>query len=480
MSGSPASSCDRSRDPAAPRITCLATQAGHAGGAAIAMERLATAMRSAGAVVEVVTRADMPPPPPAARRCERLVRRGIRRHRTPRSNTLFSADWPAWDVAAHPQVAAADLVNVHWVAGFIAAAGLRRLLEAGRPVAWTLHDMRPFTGGCHYTSGCDGFVTGCGACPQLAAPLHSLPERSLARARRRLAGLPLTFIAPSRWLAGELVRSQVFDAESHRVLVIPNGIDLERYVPGDRPAARRRLGLTAEGLAILLGSVSLDERRKGAGLAAEAVARAAAELARRGRAAPPVVVTYGSGTITIPGVTCRHLGPLDEAGVLEALHACDLHLTMAREDNLPNTVMEALACGVPVMATRAGGHPEMVAAGVEGWLVDVDDAPAAAAMLVRLAEDPAAVRAAGEHGRRRAEREWDARLQADRYLALAGECRAGRRDHPPRGPVAASGQLAPVRLSPAAAAALHRGGPLRGPLRRLRRLASWPSTPARP
>ncbi|MFM7135484.1 MAG: glycosyltransferase [Planctomycetota bacterium] len=473
MSQAPADPRVRADDP--PRIACLATHAGHASGAAIALERLATALRAAGAKVDVVTRSDMPEAPAAARRFERLVRRGIRHSRTPLSNTLFTADWPAWDVAGHPSVAAADLVNVHWVAGFVSAAGIRRMVESGRRVAWTLHDMRPFTGGCHYSSGCAGFTTDCRACPQLAPRLHALAARSLARARRRLAGVPLEFVAPSRWLAGELERSRLFDETSHRVWVIPNGIDLDRYAPGDRPAARRRLGLPAEGLAILLGSVSLDERRKAAEVAAEAVARAAAAIARRGLAAPPVVVTYGSGELAIPGVACRHLGRVDEAGVVAALHACDLHLTMAREDNLPNTVMEALACGVPVVATRVGGHPEMVADGLEGWLVDQDDAPAAAATLVRLAEDPEPVQAAGDRGRERAERDWDARLQARRYLELAAACRAG----PQRPePVAAAGQRppsppVPAPLTPAAVAAMHRGSPLRGPLRRLRRLAPW-------
>ena len=454
--------------PPAPRIAMLATQAGRAGGAAIALERLATAVRAAGGLVDVVTRAAMPPVPAAARRLERLVRRSIRRARTPVSNTLFTADWPAWDLTDQPAVVGADLVNVHWVAGFIAAAGIRRLVESGRPVAWTLHDMRPFTGGCHYASGCEGFTAACAACPQLAAALGPLPERSLARARRRLAGLPLVFVSPSRWLAGELVRSSLFDQRAHRVRVIPNGIDLERYAAGDRPGARRRLGLPEAGLVILLGSVSLDERRKGAGIAAAAGARAAAELARRGTAPPPVVVTYGSGKLAIPGVACRHLGSRDEAGVLEALQACDLHLTMAREDNLPNTVIEALACGLPVVATRAGGHPEMITDCASGWLVGVDDAPAAAATLVRLAEDPTLVRAAAAQARARAEAEWDARLQARRYLELAAELRSTK-------PAGQRPEVAPApareRLTPAVATALHRGAPLRGPLRRLRRLA---------
>jgi glycosyltransferase involved in cell wall biosynthesis len=454
---------------AGPRIALLATQAGRAGGAAIAMERLATAVRAEGGQVDVVTRAAMPPVPAAVRRLERLVRRGIRRARTPVSNTMFTADWPAWDVTQHPAVAAADLVNVHWVAGFIAAAGIRRLVESGRPVAWTLHDMRPFTGGCHYAGGCSGFTAACGPCPQLAAGLGGLPERSLARARRRLGGVPLVFVSPSRWLAGELVRSSLYDPRVHQVRVIPNGIDLARYAPGDRSAARCRLRLPAAGLAILLGSVSLEEHRKGARVAAEAVARAAAEIARRGAGPPPVAVTYGSGKVEIPGVVCRHLGSLDEAGVLEALHACDVHLTMAREDNLPNTVIEALACGLPVVATRAGGHPEMIADGVSGWLVGVDDAPAAADVLVRLAEDSALVRAAAHRGRAQAEAEWDDRLQARRYLELAAGLRARR----PASFGLAAVSPSPAPLTPAAVVALHRGAPLRGPLRRLRRLAAW-------
>lgn len=451
------------REGRSPRITCLATHAGRAGGAAIALERLAAAMRAAGGSVSLVTRGDCEPPPAPARRIERLVRRRIRHARTARSNTMFTADWPAWDVACHPAVAAADLVNVHWVAGFLAAGGIRRIVDAGRPVAWTLHDMRPFTGGCHYSSGCAGFTADCQACPQLAARLAGLPPRVLAHGRRRLRGIPLTFIAPSRWLAGELVRSSLFDPTAHTVRVIPNGIDLDRYRPGDQAAARRRLGLPSGGLGILLGSVSLDEHRKAATVAAEAVRLTAATLTDRQATPAPLVVTYGSGSLDIPGVACRHLGPLDEAGVLAAAHACDIHLTMAREDNLPNTVMEALACGLPVVASRTGGHPEMIADGVEGWLVEVDDAPAAAAVIARLAAEPERVRAAATAARRRALAEWDDRLQARRYLELAAELAPSRTALP------RSAAVDPHRFTPALAA-IHKGGLLRGPRRRFRRL----------
>ena len=462
-----------SASPSQPRIACLATHGGHAGGAAIAMERLVAGLRGAGADVGIVTRANCPWPP-AIGRLDRRIRRRIRHGRTSLSNTLFTADWPAWDLSSHPAVTRSDFVNLHWVAGFLAAEGIRRIVASGRPVAWTLHDMRPFTGGCHYAAGCTGFTANCQGCPQLIPAVAELAARGLARSRRRLHGLPLTFVAPSHWLAGELVRSSLFDPESHAVKVIPNGIDLGLFAAGDRAQARQHLGLPAEGLGILLGSVSLDERRKGGDVAVAAITRLAADLAAAPAAGPqPFVVTYGAGGSAIPGLPCRHLGTVNEAGVRQALHACDVHLTMAREDNLPNTVMEAMACGVPVIAAAAGGLPEMIEHDRTGWLVPVDDAGAAAAILGHVCRDPGRAVAAGREARRHAEATWDLRLQAARYLELARDltaanpaCRTGG------GP--AGGDGVPAPLTPAVAPFAHPAARLRAPLRHLRRTASLP------
>ena len=455
----------RGRGPgfAPPRIACLGTHGGHAGGAAIAMERLAAGLRCRGAAVDVVTRDAVCPEslPP-----ERRLRRIVKHSRSDVSNTMFTTDWPAWDVTAHPAVAAADVVNLHWVAGFVGAESIRRIVTTGTPVVWTLHDMRPFTGGCHYASGCAGFTVGCRSCPQVCPRLAAAPARSHGRSRRRLRGLPLTFVTPSRWLAGELGRSSLHDPRCHAIHVIPNGIDLDRYAPAtDRPAARRRLGLPEQGLAILLGSVSLDERRKGAREAAAAISAMLAQRRNLGADGPaPFVITYGGGEIAIDGLEVRHLGLLDEQGVIAAVHASDVHLTMTREDNLPNTVMEAMACGVPVVAANVGGLPEMVTDGDDGWLVPRDDAAAAGSILARLAADPATVAAAARRSRHRAVADWDSRLVGERYLKLMS---ALPRHHPTS---ISSGGLRPLGLTPAAAAVLASRAIARGPRRRLRRL----------
>lgn len=417
---------DVMRPDAACRVVCIGTYGGHQGGAAIAMERLAAGLAARGARVDLLVRH----PPGGGRdddgavqatakilRAERHIRRRIRHGRTMVSNTLFSADWPAWDVTTTPEVAAADIIHVHWVAGFLAAESVRRLVATGKPVVWTQHDMRAFTGGCHYPAGCEGFTAACHACPQLLTRLAATAERTLARSRRRLRGLPLAFVSPSRWLAGEFARSSLYDPSHHRIDVIPNGIDLARYAPAaDKAAARARLGLPPRGLAIVLGSVSLDEARKGGRQAAAALEGVARRLAAAGGAAPPpIVISYGAGSLPIRGLACRHLGRLDEPGIIAALHAGDVHLTLAREDNLPNTVVEALACGLPVVGSRVGGIPELIVHGESGWLVPPDDTAAAAEILFGLAAGRRDLPDAT--ARRRAER-FDVGLQAERHLAL--------------------------------------------------------------
>lgn len=411
-----------------PQITCIGTTGGARGGAAIAMQRLVDSLQLTGLQPRVVTLEGCDDPAIErtharhgdTKRLARKVRRAIKRARSPLTNTMFTADWPAWDISRHPAVLSADIINVHWVAGFLNGDSIRRLALAGRAIVWTLHDERAFTGGCHYTAGCDGFTRRCEACPQLVGEAAYAAERVLRRSRSALQDIPLTFVSPSRWLAGELTRGALFNPHRHEVHVVPYDIDTSRFAPaGDRRSLRSQLALPPEGVGIVMGSVSLAERRKGARQAREAVELLRDELRRVGRPGPPpFLVTYGEEAVEVEGFVCRHFGPQEESGVIDILRACDVHLMMTREDNLPNTVMEALACGIPTVGTRVGGVPDMVEHGRHGWLVDRDDSRAAAACLASLVTHPEQLVTVGRAARQRCLELYAPGTQGARYRQI--------------------------------------------------------------
>ena len=299
----------------------------------------------------------------------------ICRNRTPLSNTLFSFDAGGIFLNSEREVLEADVIQLHWVANFLTTSSLSALASLGKPVLWTLHDMRPFTGGCHYSAGCKGFRHECQSCPQLQPALHHFPARAHVGQTDVVRLLQPVFVAPSRWLANECISSSV--ARSCRVEVIPYGIDAKAFAPMRQQEARRRLGLDPEALYIMLGADSLGEHRKGGLLAQQALY----ELAQQAPSAESVstgqwrVVSCGAEAFPLDAPwRAEHLGFLSKQDMAILYAACDVLLFTSQEDNLPNMLLEAMACGLPVVAYRVGGVPELVEDGKTGFLADPFDA----------------------------------------------------------------------------------------------------------
>src|SRR5437016_5106682 len=148
-------------------------------------------------------------------------------NRTAVSTTCFSLGWPGEQLSTHPLVQTADIIHLHWISGFVSPSTMVALLELRKPLVWTLHDQRPYTGGCHYTAGCNQFESGCAACPQLTTDPSRLPAANLTDQLQALAAGTVTVIAPSQWMAQCARRSALFACS--RVEVIPYGIDTERF-----------------------------------------------------------------------------------------------------------------------------------------------------------------------------------------------------------------------------------------------------------
>ena len=343
------------------------------------------------------------------------------RNRTPLSNTWFSLGWPGRDLSRHLVVRRADVLHLHWVSSYQSPVTLAGLLALGKPIAWTLHDQRAFTGGCHYSAGCTNYETSCAACPQLALDPLGLPAANLADQIALLPAPSVTAIGPSRWMAECARRSAFF--RGARVESIPNSVDTEVFRPKERSQAKSELGWPVDALCVLFGADQGNERRKGFRelLAALKLCAADADFAQRIQAKRICFFYFGHPSpelndTPVPVQSLGHIG--SEAEMARVYAAADLFLLPSLEDNLPNTILESMSCGTPVAAFRAGGVPELVIEGSTGRLAPTGDVREFSRIILSLEADPTQLQALGHSCRRHAEEHFTLRRQAQKFREL--------------------------------------------------------------
>ena len=321
-----------------------------------------------------------------------------------------------------------DVINLCWVSGLVDYRCFFPRVTDRTPVVWTLADMNAFTGGCHYDDFCGKSAGGCGACPQLgssdpqdlSAQIWKRKHDSLSRIRRDR----LCIVATSRWMAGEVARSPILRGFTARV--IPCGVDQTVFTPRDSVMARNVLGLPRDVRIVLFIAQQLSNRRKGFRLLLEALG------AVRG-IKNMVLVALG---IDVPKrdipIPFFHLGTIYRDGVLSlAYNAADVFVIPSLQDNLPNTVLEALSCGTPIAGFDTGGIPDMVRPGITGSLAPAGDSSGLAHATEELLGNDERRREMAENCRHVAVKEYSLELQAKRYFALYEELAERAEDRSP-------------------------------------------------
>lgn len=350
-----------------------------------------------------------------------------------RAGLAWSVGWAPNGIERAVTRQSPDVAHLHWVGfGFLPVAALPRFRT---PIVWTLRDFHSFTGGCHYDQGCGRYRVACGACPQLGSQAEGdLSSRTLARKRGLWAGIDVTLVGLSRWIAARARESALF--REARIEVIPNGIDLARYQPSDRAAARRALGLSDDRKIVLFGAThGTQDRRKGFHLLTAALDLLAADgwgarmtAAVFGADGPADGAAASGGTV----LDTRYLGTIaDESKLALAYAAADVFVAPSTEEVFGNTVLEALACGTPCVAFNAGGIPDLVAHRVNGYLAQPFEPADLAAGIAWVLQVDGRAEALSRAARDRCEREFDSRVVARRYAALYAELsdrRAARPD----------------------------------------------------
>lgn len=336
-----------------------------------------------------------------------------------RRDELYRHGWPDYEyrgshqLMSHPVVQDADVIHAHNLyGGYFHPLSLIALSQF-RPVIWSIHDMQPLTGYCSHALDCPRWQTGCGDCPDLHRPGPHLTFDNTAALWRDKSLIAqnsrLWLVGPSTWMASQISRSLW---REHPVHHISNAIDTRLFRPGDRLAARRKLGLPEN--VLIVGGLArkgiLAHPWKGGPYARAVLARL--------RVSHPDLIFLNLGADGASEESwMRPLASSDPETIREALHALDIFLYPSIADTGPLAVLEAMACGLPVVGFRVGGIPDFVTADA-GILVEPLDTEQLAEAALKLAADENLRRSMGAAARVRVVKHFDREQMAQGYENL--------------------------------------------------------------
>ena len=298
---------------------------------------------------------------------ERLV--FLRQERSKSIRFLFSIANTGESIVRNKHVMEADIIHLHWInAGFLSLKSLKELIQLGKPVVWTFHDMWPFTGGCHYALDCREYTRECGQCPYLKNPGKADLSHRIWKKKEKLFGnSQVTVITPSNWLK-ECVRASSL-LHHWELATIHNPIDHKIFRPVGRDEACRNLGLDPSKKYILFGAATMKNVIKGFTYFVESIGLLAeepdtvedVEILLFGKTREDVALSFPLKTRNIAFVQSMQT-------LVELYSVAHLFVIPSLQDNLPNTIIESMLCGTPVVGFKTGGIPEMIDHKVNGYL----------------------------------------------------------------------------------------------------------------
>ena len=281
------------------------------------------------------------------------------------------------DITRMREFQEADVIHLHWInQGMLSLKNIRKILDSNKAVVWTMHDIWPASSICHYSRGCNYFKSHCHHCQLLPGGGfdNDLSSKVWAEKKSILTDRNIQFVACSRWLEGEAKRSALLVGQN--VTNIPNPIDTRVFTVNDKRESRMTAGLPLDKRIILFVSQKVTDKRKGIEYFIDAIDKLVAKnpqmkddtaIAILGGHAEDVAEQLPLPTFPIGYIN-------DERKIVAVYNSADVFVLPSLEDNLPNTIMEAMACGVPCVAFKVGGIPEMIDHRRNGYVASVRDA----------------------------------------------------------------------------------------------------------
>lgn len=279
----------------------------------------------------------------------------------------------------------ADIIHLHWInQGMLSLKEIKKIATTGKKIVWTMHDMWPITGVCHHAGTCIRYRNTCGLCPYLVHPYtKDISYRNHTRKKKAYSKSTINFVTCSKWLEGIAKSSSL--ALSHRVSYIPNTLNQDLYKPKDKADVRIAMGIPLDKKVILFAAAKLSDKRKGI----DYLIKMSKLLSKKiNNYIFLIAGSHSEELIPKLYLPVHDAGYLSPNKMVDLYNAADVFVTPSLQENLPNTIMESLACGTPCVGFDIGGIPEMIDHKVNGYVAKYKDAQDLANGLKWVLDNP--------------------------------------------------------------------------------------------
>lgn len=320
------------------------------------------------------------------------------------------------DISNHPLVQEADIIHLHWVnQGFLSLDDIQKLIKLGEPIVWTMHDMWPCTGICHYSWGCEGFMKECGNCKFLNSNCKTDLSYRTFKKKRFISESKMQIVAVSNWLKDLAEKSAL--TKNLKIHVIPNVIDTSVFFPSSKTHARQELLLPLNKTIILMGAARLDDPIKGFEYLKEALT-----IVKEDRT-DLLLVVFGSikdsttflSNLLVPYVL---MGSLSDASKIAKLYAAaDVTVVPSYYETFGQTLIEAMACGCPAVSFDNSGQTDVIDHKANGYLAKYKDSEDLASGIQWVLENKETLNLS-EACVKKVQENYTEQIVAEKYIAL--------------------------------------------------------------
>ena len=270
----------------------------------------------------------------------------------------------------------ADVIHLHWInQGMLSINNIHKILQSGKPIVWTMHDMWPITGICHHANTCEAFKTECHNCPLLCYPSRKdMSHRIFQKKLKCYSESNLTLVGCSEWIVRRAEQSAL--AKGLMITSIPNPINTALFQPHDKTEVRNQCNLPQDKKLLLFGSVKINNKQKGIDYLIEACYLLKKQYPEWSENLG--IVVFGQNAdryaslFPFPCYAMNYVS--SEQELVQIYNSVDLYVTSSLMENLPNTIMEAMACGIPCVGFNIGGIPEMIDHQQNGYVAEYQSA----------------------------------------------------------------------------------------------------------